>query len=372
MNDSVSSPHDSSSDNAPQSPRNGSRIRLSFHFKVSLLILAIVGPVAYWRVRHHQAVERTVWMTPSGPTDLAKTRGWTKIPDPPFNLDKTLVPVKEISNGGPPKDGIPALNSPDFVTARKAGFLKPEDRVIGITNGQEARAYPLRILNYHEIVNDRLGDIPVAVTFCPLCDSAAVFDRRVPFGEREFGVSGFLYNSNVLMYDRGGDPESLWSQVMSTGISGPGHNQSLKPLPLELTTWADWRERYPDTLVLSIQTGHSSPYNSIPYKSYLESPNLMFAVNRTDDRLPIKSRVLGVWTETAAKAYPLAGFAAKAGTRKTLRFDDEVGGIPLTIEYRSGPHSLRIVSAGEGIHWLYSFWFAWYAFHPETEIHQVK
>ncbi len=371
MNDSVSSPDNSSAENTAQSPRSGLRIRPSFHFKVSLLILAIVGSVAVWRVWHDKSIHRTAWMTPSGPSDLARSRGWTNRPEPPFNLDKTLVPVKEIDNGGPPKDGIPALNSPDFVTAQKANYLKPGDRVIGITNGQEARAYPLKILNYHEIVNDRLGDTPVAVTFCPLCDSAAVFDRRVPFGEREFGVSGFLYNSNVLMYDRGGDPESLWSQVMSTGISGPGHSQSLKPLPLELTTWADWRERNPQTLVLSIRTGHSSPYHTTPYKSYLESSNLMFAVNRTDDRLPSKSPVLGVWTASAAKAYPLAAFAAKAGSQQTMQFEDEVGGIPLTIEYRSGPNSLRVLSAGEGVHWLYSFWFAWYAFHPETEIHQL-
>ncbi len=372
MNDPVSLPHGSSPENTSPVPRSGWRFRPSTHFKISLLILAIVTPVAVWRVWHDKSVGRTAWMTPIGPSELAQSRGWTKIPDPPFNLDKTLVPVKEIYNGGPPKDGIPALNSPDFVTAQKARFLKPEDRVIGIANGQESRAYPLKILNYHEIVNDRLGDMPVAVTFCPLCDSAAVFDRRVPFGEREFGVSGFLYNSNVLMYDRGGDPESLWSQLMSTGITGPGYKQSLKPLPLELTTWADWRERNPDTLVLSIRTGHSSPYNTTPYKSYLESPNLMFPVNRTDDRLPQKSRVLGVWTATAAKAYPLDGFAAKAGSQKTLRFDDEVGGIPLTIEYRSGPNSLRVISAGEGIHWAYSFWFAWYAFHPETEIHSLE
>ncbi len=367
MNDPASSPQSNL-----QPRRSILRIRPSIQFKVSLLILAVVGPAIFWKVRRDQAVGQAAWMTPDGPSQIAKDRGWTELPDPPFNLDHTLVPAAEIFSGGPRKDDIPALTDPDFVTAQEASYLKPEDRVIGITSGQESRAYPVKILNYHEIINDRLGETPVAVTYCPLCDSAAVFDRRVALGEREFGVSGYLYNSDLLMYDRGGDPESLWSQVMSTGISGPGHSQPLKALPLELTTWADWRERNPHTLVLSIQTGHARYYETHPYQRYVDSPNLMFSVNRTDDRLPNKSQVLGVWTPTAAKAYPLSVFSKQANSQEPVRIEDEVGGIPLTLEYRPGPNSLRVISAGEGVNWLYCFWFAWFAFHPETETHPLQ
>jgi hypothetical protein len=106
--------------------------------------------------------------------------------------------------------------------------------------------------------------IPVVVTYCPLCDSSEVFDRRTEIGKREFGVSGLLYNNNVLMYDRGGQPESLWSQVMASGVSGPANTKSLNALPLEVTTWKDWRSRHPDTKVVSIETGHDREYHSRP------------------------------------------------------------------------------------------------------------
>ena len=184
---------------------------------------------------------------------------------PSFDLASLIVPANEVHSGGPPKDGIPALTNPRFIAASEATYLRPDERVIGFASGEEARAYPLSILNYHEIVNDRVGDLPVAVTYCPLCDSCAVFDRRTELGEREFGVSGLLYNSNVLMYDRGGQPESLWSQVMTRGISGPAARRPLTALPLELTTWIEWRSRHPETSVLSSETGHRRDYRRSPY-----------------------------------------------------------------------------------------------------------
>jgi len=280
-----------------------------------------------------------------------------------FDLSNATVPREEIHSGGPPKDGIPALTDPKFITADQVNYLQPADRVIGVVIDAEARAYPLRILNYHEIVNDTLAETPIAVTYCPLCDSAAVFDRRTPLGEREFGVSGLLYNSNVLMYDRKGQPESLWSQVKTQGISGAGADKSLKALPLELTTWKAWSKRHPDTKVLSPETGHSRNYRRSPYGNYFRTPQLMFPVKPTSDRLPAKTPVLGVWTGNETRAYPISLF----NTQRT-RIEDQIDGKKLVLEFDPDANSVRVVEAEDGLSWLYSFWFAWYALHPDTEV----
>lgn len=128
-----------------------------------------------------------------------------------------------------------------MISVEVADYLSPSDRVIGISTGDEARAYPLAILNYHEIVNDKLGDQAFAVSYCHLCDSVSAFDRSTPAGEREFGVSGLLYNSNVLMYDRDENSESLWSQLKNESIAGERVGNQLQLLAVELTTWAEWQ-----------------------------------------------------------------------------------------------------------------------------------
>jgi hypothetical protein len=172
---------------------------------------------------------------------------------------------------------------------------------VGVVFGKTAKAYPLKILDYHEAVNDRGGDVPFAVTYCPLCDSAAVFDRRTNDGVIEFGISGLLYNSNVLLYDRRKDgKQSLWSQMMTNSVAGPRVGKSLQTLPLELTTWADWSARHPKTEVLSTETGHHRDYSRSPYASYFGDDRLMFPVKPLDKRLPLKSRVLGVWSNKTA------------------------------------------------------------------------
>jgi len=282
---------------------------------------------------------------------------------PAFDFSTLTVPANEIRAGGPPKDGIPALTNPRFSSPRDATYLRLEDRVIGVATANQTKAYPLKILNYHEIINDRVGNLQVAVTYCPLCDSCVVFDRRTELGEREFGVSGLLYNSNVLMYDRRGRPESLWSQVMTKGISGPGASKSLATLPLELTTWGDWQSRYPNTQVLSSETGHRRDYSRSPYGSYFSSPQLMFPAKPSSNRLPAKSRVLGVWTGSAARAYPESLFGPGR-----LRIEDLLDGKRIVVEFNPAARSLRVVEADPTVHWMYSLWFAWYAFHPQTDV----
>ncbi|MDA1179200.1 MAG: DUF3179 domain-containing (seleno)protein [Planctomycetota bacterium] len=281
-----------------------------------------------------------------------------------FDLSSTVVDIQDIRAGGPPKDGIPALSRPGHIKGSVADYLKLHDRVIGVVSGNAARAYPLRILNYHEIVNDTIGKTPIAVTYCPLCDSAAVYDRRTPLGEREFGVSGLLFNSNVLMYDRRGTPESLWSQVRTTGISGPGADRRLTALPCELTTWESWLVRVPDTLVLSIETGHQRDYLRNPYDEYFTNQELMFPVSPANPILSNKERILGVWVGNQFRAFPESAFP-----QDTNRITEVLADKSITVEFDRKNQTLRVVRADDDISWLYSFWFAWYAFHPDTTVY---
>ena len=280
----------------------------------------------------------------------------------PFDLSTATIPVSEIYSGGPPKDGIPAISNPRISSPADASFLKNDDRIIGVAIEGKARAYPVSILNQHEIVNDKLGKTPIAVTYCPLCDSAVVFDRRTSIGELEFGVSGLLYNSNVLMHDRS-PTESLWSQMRCEGVSGPGAGQKLKVLPVELTTWAKWLSRNPSTDVISNETGHRLNYKANPYAGYFRQANLMFPAKPINKLLPLKEPVLGIWDEQSAFAISTAAFG-----RKSRQFEKELNGKKFLIAFDADDQTIRIVSADNGIQWLNSFWFAWYAFRPHTTL----
>jgi len=289
-------------------------------------------------------------------------------PESYFDLSNAAVPKREIRSGGPPKDGIPAITHRRFVQADRAHFLRPSDRVIGVVIGNEARAYPLKILERHEAVNDSLGEVPFAVTYCPLCDSSAVFDRRLGEKPVELGISGLLYNSNVLLYDRSGrGRESLWSQMASQAVAGPRRGRTLTTLPLEVTTFGDWKRRHPQAEVLSTNTGYRRNYDRSAYARYYNSPRLMFPVRPLDKRLPLKTRVLGVWTKDAARAYPVAALS-EAG--EDGRMEQELDGRSFTVRVNPKAESLRIEQAEGGLQWVYSYWFAWAAFHPQTEIHK--
>lgn len=282
-----------------------------------------------------------------------------------FDLRGALVPVEAIEQGGPPRDGIPSIDRPRFVDAVSSG-LKEGDRVLGLARGGIARAYPVRILNWHEVVNDRLGSEAVVVTYCPLCGTGMAFDARVGGKEAtSFGVSGLLYNSDVLLYDRG--TESLWSQILEQAVAGPLKGGKLTSVPLTHTSWADWRSRHPRTEVLSTDTGHSRDYDRDPYAGYDAVQRLMFDVQHRDERLPLKEWVLGVRVTGRAKAYPFSALSRRVDA--TGRFADRLGGVPLTIRF-DGTH--RTAEAfdvdGRPLPSLMAFWFAWVAFHPATEV----
>ncbi len=206
-----------------------------------------------------------------------------------FDLSDALIPAAAIERGGSPRDGIPAIDHPRFLPASRAG-LADDDRVLGLAHGGVVRAYPVAILNWHEVVNDRVAGLPVAVTYCPLCGTGVAFDARLGGAGRlaaVFAVSGLLFNSDVLLYDRG--TESLWSQLMFQAVSGPLKGQRLRRLPISHTSWADWRRRHPGSEVLSRDTGFERDYHRDPYAGYDQVARLMFEVQHRDDRLPAKA-----------------------------------------------------------------------------------
>ncbi len=178
---------------------------------------------------------------------------------------KHIVPLDQIVSGGPPPDGIPSIDSPKFLSVVDASkFLKDSDLVVGLTVNGQTKAYPLLILVWHEIVNDNVGGLPVAVTYCPLCFTAQVFNRTISGHVAvEFGTSGKLYNNNLVMYDRLSG--SLWSQALGEGIVGTHAGESLKRIPFDLAYWKDWKQLYPNSMVLSTDTGFTRPYGVDPY-----------------------------------------------------------------------------------------------------------
>ncbi len=281
-----------------------------------------------------------------------------------FDLSNSTLPVEQILHGGPPRDGIPALSDPKLVAATQATYLDPGDRVVGIVLDGEARAYPIAILNWHEIVNDKIAGRRFAVTYCPLCGTAVAFDATIDGRATDFGVSGLLYNSDVLLYDR--DTESLWSQILSQAIAGERVGSKLTSLPIAHTTWRDWLDRYPDTQVLSDDTGHFRDYQRDPYAGYEQSRYTYFAVNNeAPDNYHPKEVVLGLGVDGVYKAYPFVELDKQGKTS----FSDTVNGKRFDFEWDTDNRSITVTNdGGAPVAGIQGFWFAWFAFHPDTEV----
>jgi hypothetical protein len=221
-------------------------------------------------------------------------------------LPQPLVETDRIVSGGPPPDGIPPVDEPRFDTIDEVDWLDDNEPVLAVTIGGESRAYPVQIMIWHEIVNDQIAGVPVSVTYCPLCNSALVFDRRLtgPDGAERlvsFGTSGLLYNSDLLMYDR--QTESLWSQLIGLGVAGVLTGVELDRYPVQTLSYADWREQNPDGLVLNRITGQERNYGANPYELYDQESDTPFLFDGdADDRLPPKRRVVGVATPDGSQA----------------------------------------------------------------------
>ncbi len=334
------------------------------------------------------------------------------------DFSKHSVPLEEIVSGGPPKDGIPAIDRPRFESVRAANrWLSDRDPVMIVEHGSETRAYPLAILIWHEIVNDQVGGLPVAVTFCPLCNTALVFDRRVEGRLLDFGTTGRLRHSDLVMYDR--QTESWWQQATGEAIVGELTGTKLTFVPQTTLAWRTARETYPNLQVLSRNTGHDRPYGRNPYVGYDDrgnSPIRQFFRRDTDPRLPAMERVVALelgegwavgfetlgrvrvvneqaagtpfvvfWQEGAASALDAAEISQGRDVGQTAAFDRRIEGRTLRFQaveggFRdretgsrwdlagravAGPlRGQRLQAIPHGNH----FWFAWVVFRPDTDL----
>jgi hypothetical protein len=344
-------------------------------------------------------------------------------PSPEWRTDfsRHTVPLEEIVPGGPPKDGIPALDTPRFETVAEAdGWLRDREPVVVFEHDGDARAYPYRIMIQHEIVNDVVGGLPVAITFCPLCNTALAFDRRLGGRTLDFGTTGWLRNSDLVMYDR--QTESWWQQASGEAIVGRLAGEELRFLAAQTVAWADFRDAFPDGRVLSRETGHARDYGRNPYVGYddLEGgrPWARFFRRDTDDRLRPMERVVAVTAGDRPTAFPFSVLADvrvahekvadrpvvvmwAPGTASALDaprvpdgravgasgvFDRRIGGRTLTFEpagdagFRDRETGSRWNILGQAVagplagsalepvaHGDY-FWFAWAAFRPDTRV----
>jgi cytochrome c biogenesis protein CcdA len=276
------------------------------------------------------------------------------------------VPLNQLDQGCFGQDCIPSIDNPQFESASSADtWLDSSDVVFALDFHDQQRAYPQRIMNWHEIVNDTIDNQPVVVTFCPLCGSALAFNRQVNEVVTQFGVSGKLHNSDLVMYDR--FEGSLWQQITGEAIVGPAarRDEFLSPILITTTTWQEWKSQFPNTQVLSRDTGFNRDYNRYPYGTYEQDDQIYFGVQNTDRRLPLKQIIYGVELNGSSKAYPLSTL------EQTPVIQDFLGDIAFQITRQpSGEVTITNFDTDQEIIPLRTFWFAWAAFHPETELYQ--
>jgi len=280
------------------------------------------------------------WIEWYGGTDLAPPPGYTgwkgRLLSP---LDDEFgyflrdglparIRVEEVLWGGVPVDGIPPLEHPPLLAAADADYLQGADLVFGIVVNGEARAYPLRIVDNHELVNDTVGGVPVSLIYCTLCGAGIAYDDRAPNGETySFGTSGFLYRSNKLMYDR--STGTLWNQLTGEPVLGTLARLDLRlnQIPVVLSAWDEWLRRHPDTFVLDVNTGVYPAYNYEPgilYGNYFASPDTMFPVWNRSDALGTKDFVYTLRIDGIPKAYDVDVLAEEQVVNDTVGSTDVV------------------------------------------------
>jgi hypothetical protein len=319
-----------------------------------------------------------------------------------------LIPVGEVVDGGPGAEGIPSLDNPLYTEPGEAGYLNNNDLVLGFAHNGKAFAYPHKLLDWHEIVNDRIDTINYSVIYCPLTGTGTGWYRKKPEMElsNKLGVSGLLYNSNILPYNR--QNGTIWSQMLLKAVAGEEIGQEAETFDMLETSWDTWKKLYPHTLVLSDKTGFDRNYQRYPYDDYKESSYLIFPINNDDTRLDRKERVLGILIDGKAKAYSIEKFGTQisiindtfngedliiAGSRDknfiTAFISSGPDGTPL--EFIPLQHRYPVIMqdnegtmydafgkalAGPGlgnhlssVTRFMGYWFAWAAFYPDIELY---
>lgn len=293
-------------------------------------------------------------------------RGWPKT-----DFSKHTVDLDELQSGGPGKDGIPAIDKPIFLPISKASNLQDNEPVIGLVVGSQAKAYPLRILMWHEIVNDEIAGIPVTVTYCPLCNTSIVFDRRLNGKVLDFGTTGNLRHSDLVMYDR--QTESWWQQYGGEAIVGTHTGEKLNIIPSRLESLADFRQRAPKGQVLIPNNPSARDYGANPYVGYDQSPFPFLYKGVVPDNVSPMMRVVAV--DNIAFTLPYLE------EKKQIELDG------LALDWRAGQVSAldatRIVESqdvgnvivqrdGQDVPHVVTFAFAFFAFHPEGVLYTRK
>ncbi|HZB23379.1 MAG TPA: DUF3179 domain-containing protein [Gaiellaceae bacterium] len=294
------------------------------------------------------------------------------------DFSRREVSLTEFQSGGPPRDGIPPIDEPKFVAIAVADDdIADREPVILVEHRGEARAYPINILIWHEIVNDEIGGTPVAVTFCPLCNTSIVFDRRVGGETLDFGTTGKLRNSDLVMWDR--QTQSWWQQFGGEGLVGRYAGERLEQLPARILGWGEVKRTFPEARVLSRDTGHDRSYGQNPYEGYddVDTPPFFGAANADDDRLPPKERVVYIERGEDAVVVPFPVL------QRERELEVEVGGEQLVVRWRKGVASAldsgdiehgrdvgaaEVLSDGKLVPFDEPFWFAVAAFQPDARI----
>lgn len=314
---------------------------MPIRFAAYLLIVASLAALAMLASCTSRSREPTSKASPTEPLAAPQPQATTVppavAPDMPrfsalgwkTDFSQHNVPYSEILSGGVPRDGIPPIYKPQFGTVSQAdSWLTDKEPVAALEIGSERRAYPLRILIWHEIVNDTISGIPVAITYCPLCNTAVAFDRRVEGKVLTFGVSGLLRHSDLVMWDH--ETESLWQQATGEGIVGHYTGKLLELLPASIISWRDFKAAYPRGKVLSQETGYRRSYGSNPYSGYDSSRRPFLFSGKLDPRLPALERVVGLGRGETAIAYPFSALA-RVGV-----VNDKVGEQRIVVFYQSG------------------------------------
>jgi hypothetical protein len=260
---------------------------------------------------------------------------------------KYIIHPDKIRGGGPPKDGIPSIDHPRYVSVQDADeWIQDDELVLALVYDDVKRVYPLQILVWHEIVNDDINGKRVLITYCPLCGSGIAYKPIITVdGEEkavEFGTSGKLFNSNLVMYDR--ETETYWQQIDGKAIVGSLVGQELQEISIDTVVWRDWKVAHSDSNVLSQQTGHVRNYGKDPYGSYYENSFLMFPVENEDTRVHPKTIIFGIEVNDKFVAYRESDLIKEGVIKDT----------------------------GNEIVKERDMWFVWYAFHPETELYGVE